>query len=369
MTTHNLRFIDRSRITQDWKCPRARYYGYELLGKGITKSTTSLPLFEGITVHDSLAAVATFTQKELEVPIDEIAEVAASQMKKTLLEANDGEVGSEEFAHEQAALVEGIIRGFHKFCWTRLMDQFPKIITIEQEMQYDMGDGLVFMAKPDLILEDHNGEICYLEYKTTSIKKEDWVNSWSTAVQLHSSVKATEQTLGITPNYVQILGLYKGYNSYSRQQSPYCHGYKRNGNPPFTKDEIRYDYKAGYKHFPVWEMDGGVKKWVDGMPDEVLTNQFIFSPPIFYNADLVEAFFRQTKSRELEIAKVVSSSPNQADLDVFFPQRFDQCQPAYGGYKCEFLKLCHGFVNDPLEEGFSFREPHHQPELEQFNEE
>ena len=629
MTNH----LYLSRIVKYWYCPRARYWNYEYQGKGIEKVSTSLPLFSGLTLHDSLATIATFHKEGVEVPIDDIAKLAFDSMKQALMEAGDGEVGTHEFAMEQATLIEGLIRGFYKHTWPILMDTYPKIVAIEQRMEYDLGDDMKFIAKPDLIVEDKSGELVYCvapatrlltpqldwveaenlkigdslvgveefpanlkldkngqgrrgarqwntgtitnirkvkkpsykltfsdnttitcsddhqwliplhrgkhgrggsfnaewrktsdikvgtrflkvlepwnindwepydrgyisaalegegslsqikksramsitfsqkenvmmkkvrsifdkysvnygdshrlnnvrnlyvcskpnilkllgvakpqrlldklnfnevggafpitnltllkkefigdqdviaiettnhtyiaegiishncEYKSTSSKKQEWVDSWNTAVQLHSSIKAVEQTLGTAPSQVQIVGLYKGYISYGKQSSPFCYGYKRSGNPPFTQDDIKYDYKAGYKRSPVWEMDGGVKAWVDAMPSEILANQFPLTAPIFIDQDQVDAFFRQTKAKEIEIdiaSRLINESPedNQGLLDKVFPQHFEKCQPAWG-FPCEFRKLCFGHVEDPLNEGYKVRDTSHLSEEEQ----
>lgn len=358
------RLIDRSRITKDWTCPRARYWNYEFGGTGIAKESTSLALFTGISVHDSLATIAEFTRRGEEVPIDMIAGDAFIQIKTSLMEAGDGEIGVLDYANEQASLTEGMIRGFYQQVWPRLLLAYPKIIAIEQEMEYDLGGDVVFMAKPDLILENEEGEWVYIEFKTTSSKKPEWINSWETAVQLHSSVKATEQTLGKAPTSVQIVGLYKGYKSYGKQSSPFCYAYKRNGNPPFTQDQIEYEYKVGFKRYPTWELEGGVKKWVDEMPEEVLQDLFPMTPPIYVNDEMVEAFFRQTRNREDQIA---SFHTHEEDLlDKVFPQKFESCSPPWG-FGCEFKKLCFGGCRNPLTEGFVVRTPHHSREQEEWD--
>lgn len=364
-----IRLLDRTRTVADWKCPRARYWGYEYMGRGITKSATSLELFMGITIHDALAAIATAP----DLSIDTIAEAAQIQMYEELIRIAGETVMPEhvEFAREQAALTEGLIRGFHKHVWPRLMDQYPTIVAVEQEMEYNLYEDdnlhLIFMTKPDLIVEDLEGNLVYLEYKSTSSKKASWINSWDTQVQLHSSILATEATIGRKPEFVQIVGLYKGYESYGKQSSPFCYAYKKAGNPPFTKDIISYDYKAGLRRSATWEMPGGVKAWVEGMPDNVLTDQFPMTAPIPVNDDLVQAFFKQRVYRETEIttaAQVGEYDSPETGLDKVYPQRFDQCKPSFG-WSCGFNKLCHGHVSDPLTEGFELRTPHHQKELEQ----
>lgn len=359
MASKMIRLIDRTRTVADWICPRSRYWGYEHEDRGLVKNGTSIELFIGIVIHDAMAAIASISQEGKEVPIDEIARAAFCEVHENILStAQVVTTETKEYALEQGTLIEGMLRGFHKHVWPRLMNQY-KIIAVEKEMEYNLDDNIIFMAKPDLIVEDAHGDLVYLEYKSTSSKKDNWVNSWETAVQLHSSILATEQTLGRRPAYVQIIGLYKGYESYGKQGSPFCYAYKRAGNPPFTKDQIDYEFRPGFKRTPTWEMEGGVKKWIENMPELVLANQYPLTPPIMVNEDLVNSFFKQRLIREREIATF--SGPD--DLDRIFPQHFDKCVPSFG-WQCQFKKLCHSQVDDPLTEGFQPRQPHHARELE-----
>lgn len=358
--TQPIYLYDRSRVTTDWTCPRKRYWQYEWEGTGIVKASTSLELFTGTTIHDALALIAKFQKEGIAIDIDMIAQTAHDQMYNSLSQSMSGEVGGDEFAKEQAALIEGMLRGFYKQVWPRLMSQYPEILFIEEEMVYEH-DGLIFMSKPDLVLKNGD-DVVYVEYKTTKSKKEEWVNSWDTAVQLHSTVRAIKATTGVDVGSVIVQGLYKGYESYGKQSSPFCYAYRRNGNPPFTETETVYEYRAGFKRVPTWELEGGVKAWVEGMPDDVLGNQFLQTPPIFINEELVDSFFKQRAAREHEIASFFGNE----DEDRIFPQKFDQCRPGYGR-PCEYIKLCHGVSEDPLSQGFERRQPHHQLELERFN--
>jgi len=370
-----LKVYDRSRVTTDWDCPRKRFWQYEYQGKGIVSTHTSLELFLGTTVHDALAAIAVSQSRDGGVDIDTIATAARQQMLDNLLPSVSVDPEGFNFAWEQATLAEGLVRGFYKQVWPSLMTQYPQIVSIEEEMVYNH-DGLTFMSKPDLVVGDESGEFYYVEYKTTSSKKEGWVNSWDTAIQLHSTIKAIETTKGVKVNNVIVQGLYKGYESYGKQNSPFCYAYKRNGNPPFSQDEVRYDYKAGFKKYPVWEMAGGCKKWVDEMSQDILVDQFPQTAPIFVNEDMVDSFFRQRAFREKEIKQAMkdlySDDESLIDLtheivDAAFPQRFDKCIPSFGR-PCAYRMLCHGVVHNPLEQGFVYREPHHSPELDQWRE-
>lgn len=355
----------RSGTTLDWKCPRARWYQYEYERKGIVRSTTSLELFAGTVIHDCLATIATLQKEHIQIDIDAIAESGFAQMKKSLLSASEGELAAEEFATEQASLVEGLIRGFYKSMWPRVI-QGKKILFVEEEIQYEH-NGCLFLCKPDLILQDEtDGTTVYWEYKSTSSKKEEWINSWDTAVQLHSIIKAMREVRRIEIDYVVIQALYKGFVSYGKQNSNLIYAYKKSGSPPFTQDQFVYEYKPGFRKYPVWELPGGVKKWVDDMPDEILVGNFPQTPPIFVNNDLVDKFFTQREQREKEIYAArerIIEHPEEITqlLDIHFPQHYDACQPGYGR-PCVYKSICFGNVPNPLEQGWVYRTPHHTSE-------
>lgn len=359
---------DRSRTVQDWKCERSRLYQYEWDGKGVVLGTTFLELYLGTAIHDGLAAIAA-QHVNGEVDIDLIASTAYQEVFDSMLNQQVGEIGAEEFAAEQGTMVEGLLRGFYKGVWPKLMEAYPVIIAIEQEMRYDH-DGLVFMSKPDLVVADKEECLWYIEYKSTASKKEEWINSWQTAVQLHSTCKAVEQSVGEPVTGVIVQGLYKGYKSYGRQNSPFCYAYHKAGNPPFSEDQFLYEYRSGFKRYPTWMMKGGVKGWIEGMHPDFLAAQFPQTPPIFINESLVNAFFQQRDYREHEIAEAaewLNSHPNDEDrglvLAQAFPQRFDQCIPSFGK-PCPYRLLCHGGVTDPLNHGYTYRESHHALEVE-----
>lgn len=379
MSLHELILFDRSRVTTDWNCKRRRFLNYEYGGRGIQNDGIHIEFYLGSVLHDGLAAIA------MGADIDAIAEAGAQQTYQALSNADfEGNENYDTYAKEQACLIEGLLRGFYKHAWPRLQEQFPKIIAVEQEMilpleadnasspMSRMGPQvpIQMMTKPDLIVEDKDGELWYLEYKSTSSVKDQWFNSWSSQVQLHSSIRAAELALSRPVIGVIIQGLYKGYVAYGKQTSPMCYGYYRRGTPPFYQDEWSYEYRAGLKKFPIWEKEGGVKKWIDEMPERILAEQFPQAAPIYVNNSMIDAFFRQTIDREKEIHMASRAILNGGDeamnaqiLDMAFPQNFSACSPGWG-HGCSYKKLCFGNFPDPLEAGYVFRTPHHTPELE-----
>lgn len=368
--TKGIILYDRSRVTTDWNCGKKRYWGYEYEGKGVSADALALELFLGTTFHDAAAVIATLQMRGEKIDIDLIADTAQQQVYQTLMGAWDGIDQPKwiEFCWEQGALLEGLIRAFYRDVWPALMTDY-KVVAVEKEFVYRHNenglpdpDGMFqFMVKPDLLLEDHDGNVVYFEYKTTSSKKDQWVNSWNTAIQLHSTCRAVAQA-GINIVGVVVQGVYKGYESYGKQSSPFCYGYARSANPPFVAGQVRYDYAAGFKRAPVWQMEGGVKKWVSDMPSELIGEQFPRTPVIFPKDDLVDKFFKQRAYREFEINKMGTIAP-----DIVFQQNFAECTPAWGK-PCSFRRLCHGQPDvNPLEKGYTWRVPHHDPEVEAWN--
>lgn len=369
-TASPLIVYDRSRTVTDWECPRRRFHQYESGGRGLVPGGLALELYLGTAIHDGLAAIAIQWKEGGAADINLISSTAREQILSALQGSGTGTQEEFEFAAEQAALVEGILLGFYRQVWPSLLTRYPKILLVEQEMEF-RHDGLVFMSKPDLVLEDLEGEAVYVEYKSTSSKKEEWVNSWNTAVQLHSTIRAIETTLGRKVGSVIVVGLYKGYQSYGKQNSPYCYCYRRAANPPFMEEDLLYEYKAGYKRYPTWDLKGGTREWVEGMPESLLGGQFLQSPPIFVKDHLVDTFFTQRGIRENQIAaahrvlldETLPPDMRERLLNHAFPQNFSECTPSFGR-ACAYRILCHGNVSDPLSSGFQWRESHHELERE-----
>lgn len=369
---------DRSRSTIDWDCPRKRYWQYEHEGTGIVPDSEAVELFTGSAIHSALSAIAEGHQSG-KIDIDAIALIAANKIYRFHVSEDLENVDKiVEYGKEQAALVYGLMKGFYQHVWPTLMEQY-EIVAVEEEMffvhdQYGQStlDGkFVMMVKPDLVLRHRTeNNLVYLEYKSTSSKQENWVAQWEDAVQVHSTLNAIEQSLGERPTCCIVQGLYKGYVSYGKQSSPFCYAYRKYGQPPFSQDEVSYEYKNGLRRVPTWELDGGTKQWVENMPANILADQFPQTPPIFPNDELITDFFMQRAMRELEIkmaAEIIATADaasQRVALNGAFPQRFDRCKPPYGNAKpCQNRILCHGCVANPLKAGFTKREPHHELEI------
>jgi hypothetical protein len=117
-------------------------------------------------------------------------------------------------------------------------------------------------------------------------------------------------------------------------------------------------------------MEGGVKKWIDGMPENILADQFPQTPLLYLKEDLINAFFAQRADRERQIDLALQMLAMEEDEDVkaailntAFDQHYDQCTPSFGR-PCQYKRICFGQVTEPLKEGWAYREPHHMLELD-----
>ena len=363
----NRHLFDRSRTSTDQRCPRQRFLQYHYKGKGIVGVSINFPLRIGSIIHDVIEAVAQGEDWE---------KAMAGHLSR--FEA-DMHLGAFDpyFAKEQLSLVEGMLRGFVRYRWPRILDEFPRVFSVEMETTVDLGDGIEFMVKPDLLLLSKDDRVHYREHKTTSWNKEEWVNSWFKAPQLHIYAEALRRC-GVEVETMTIEGLYKGFYNKKlktpRQESPLIYGYRRSGVAPFYQEEWVYKWQRGFKKVPVWECyKGGVKAWVEGMPDSILGEQFLTTPPIVPNAALAETWLRQRKMRELYIQDGLETLRLFKDqklrtMDAVFPQSFEQCTPSFGTH-CPYVDICHGAGDlDPIAAGFQWREPHHAPEQELWDE-
>lgn len=371
-------FHSRPKASADWKCPRSRYYLYDYEG-GIQKDNLSLEQFIGTTLHDGVAAIATQYKDTGTVDIDHIAPALRDHVIQTLTEHWGDEHGTltpeqQLTVREQSVLVEGLLRGFHAHQWPTLIRTYPRVVTIEQETIYPHDENgtfskkgpFVFPSKPDLVLAGDDGCV-YVEIKSTGTKKLEWINSWSTAVQVHATTKGIEFTLNQPVLGTIVQGLYKGSLMFGKFSSDVVYGYARPSNPPFTNLQTSYEYRPGMRKFPVWDIPGGVKTWVENMPPALISEQFPQTPLIFPDQELIEAFFRQRAHREMavlrakeELAEYTNPDEQQLIMDIVFPQFLDKCTPA-SWEECPFKRICWNPTvrENPLAHGYIQRNQDH----------
>ena len=354
----DLLFYDRSRVSLDWKCPRARWWGNEWEGLGVVPMQRMIYFDIGDAYHKAVAALKCREDLE-EVVGDAVGGFREALRRGNLLQAIE----------EQSCLVEGLIRGYARQVLPPLLAEFD-LVGVEEEFLHPHGQ-CVQGVRPDSLFERKSDKtLWYMEEKTASSLGTQWMQQWAKAIQLHTTALAVEHHIGREVQGIIVQGAYKGYVKDGKQSSIFCYGYARpglTGGP-----DVYYQWKTGAKRTPVWEMKGGCRRWVEEMPEEVLSAQFVQAPPVFLQRRLVEAFLRQQERREMAIEDAgmeirenpVDDLSTEELLDDFFPQHFDQCAPAMGS-PCPYTNLCYNphMGADPLQHGYTRRVPHHATDL------
>jgi len=331
--------ISKSHMESFWTCPRAGYWAYMHGGAGIKPVGQSFDLEYGTIIHEALANLAQH---------DDGTAYRMVQTTVRTLCTSLGRNGAD--ANQWGAIAEGSMRGFMISLWPKLMQEY-RVTHVEPPCVLPLGDDVYFVARPDLIIQHRTtGEYWYVEYKTTSARFDArWLGQWNTAVQVHSGLRAAEQTLHIPLAGCLVLGLSKGYrNSYDgTQASPFAWGWVRRGSPGVVPDQYQVERPKSYKgweKFPTWTLTEGLGPWVQHIQHEcpqVLEGQYGLTPPILIRNELVEVFLREVRVHAARLRQLMGASTEQYtdSLDDLFPHTFRACEPGFGS-KCSYRDAC-----------------------------
>lgn len=208
MTTTTI-YTDRSRIETYQRCPRARFLNYHQDGLGITSAKKPLPLAVGGSVHVGLAtllsggdeseavsaALSDFAQyaARLDLPDGEQLAPPAEGEDVELRQQFEQSVSQadEYLYHEQAALIEGLVRAYARRRLRPLLEEY-EVLEVEREGTWQLADlsrpratqnavdgldtpamedwaSVVFMSRPDaLLLNRRTRSLELLSYKTAA---------------------------------------------------------------------------------------------------------------------------------------------------------------------------------------------------------
>lgn len=413
---------DRSRYeTGTGRCPRQRYLGYHAgpTGYGYVKRGESLPLATGIYTHVGCESLCAILMAQDRLPTDEevrvsIAHALGQYEKKIIDRGFRGLLQSESsdfILREQMALVEGMIWAFRLLILPWLHHEFRLISVEKEESPYPLGDGSIgLMQRLDALGERRmTGALAYLDIKTTGRSSDQFSEEWEIKPQLALNTLGCLDRYGKEVSELFVIGLNKGYrkkgsDEITRQESPFCYGYRRPANPPLAAEEWLPSYewidasgqtkRAGrdYKKAPTFEYpNGGVEGWVKQLPESVLKKQVFLIGPLIRQTTQVEMLARQIAGEEEKWQKVlwdlygvqqiligagtapeqVQSHPMfQAELDRLVPCSWN-CRPFGAKHQCEFVDLCmrQPGWEDPIASGkYAPRLPHHEPEKAQMTE-
>jgi len=314
--------IDRSRIIEFQKCPRARYLAYHHLGTGLQRTRKSLPLQFGSAFHEG-------AEHLLQGNVEEAVLRAFLFLEQALNggtsfdgeEPKNVEDALRYGREEQMALVEALLRGWHLYEGKEFLEQF-EVMEVEREGRalleigsmgiettvkldgtnihrpYD--NGLTLMFRPDaLVREKASGDLYVISWKTCSSfgkrnelqarhdmqsMSEVWGVQQTRAEELYRLFGSVSDTYRHRIEGVIYKWIVKGRRSLDKwdglykQNSHLIYGWLKRGDTP-EMDEWSWAYEwekedgsgssrlgKGWRKVPIWrEYEGGVKAWIDDL--------------------------------------------------------------------------------------------------------
>jgi hypothetical protein len=349
--------FSKSRSEAEWECRRLEYLKYLFGGLGLRPLAPQFELEYGSIMHDAAAMLAR----------QDDPGIVFSHCRGSMQQLGPKLNFTQAQTLEWSTIIEGSVRAFHRKILPAILREF-QIIDIEVPclLPVDPSIDAYFVAKPDLILRHRiTGKLWYWEHKSTGSVDPKWVNSWTRAVQVHTGIKAAERKYGEPFDGCFVLGWYKGYkNSWDNtQNSVFAYGWMSPGAPGITDD--RYEYKKpqkwkGWEKFPTSNFVDGLAPWIAAMPDQLIMEQFVRTPPIMMREDLVKDYLAQLKVHARQIRSFQESAADVEDdaearelLNIYFPQSFNKCDPSWGRYHCPMQECCwsSATASDPLASG------------------
>lgn len=312
---------------------------------------------------------------------------------------------------EQTALVEAFLRIVNLRLLPRWMKQY-RIASVEVDMNFPLvkGDGfeVIQSATIDWVLQEiETKDIYIISFKSYKTFDSRTAKAASHDTQGLSETWAFEEYLRLKQINKKVMGvkmlyLIKGARKETsrgsgiyRQSSPLIRGYRRVGF-----DDIEYAHSWFYpkpenasgigalgkswEEFDVFnglglEEVGGVKGWIERLnkgavqPEcgDILAQQIVEPEAYARHERDLESWLRQTRARELEIAKKLilqeQYETTNLGLERFMDEQFPQARNAcHYPTDCEYVPVCFGTEEEkenPLGNGFVFRTPHHRAEL------
>ncbi len=173
------RYVDRSRVLEYQRCPRARYLGYEYMGRGIRSGRISIPLGAGTHIHAGLAEL--LLGQSVESAVTKAVDAYRADADKALGAVSLHLDHYDYTIAEQSALVEALVRVYALRGLPALLDSY-QVLSVEEEYEVllaaladSAAEEIVFMSRLDGVLKKRSdGGIYVLSFKTdTGSRLED----------------------------------------------------------------------------------------------------------------------------------------------------------------------------------------------------
>jgi hypothetical protein len=402
---------DRSRILAFQRCPRERYLGYHIHGKGLQRKAKSLPLQFGSAFHEGAEELLIQDEGADSATIVELTVTRAQKYLISAFAAHniafDGEITADirkafEYGEaEQSAMAEALLRGWWAYEGESFLAAF-EIIEVEKEGLAVIGENLNLMYRPDaLVRERETGDLYVISWKTCATFGKRTVDQARTDMQsmsevwgrLHDAASDRPDTIAGVLYKFAVKGSrrHDDWDDLYKQDNPLIYGWMKLGaSPEETEWSWKYSWSdpdeindktgkpvghklgKGWKKVPIWQSyPGGVKAWIEALASQSIAPTFLNalesafpSPlPVERRPDEIVHWQLQIEAQELSIANNLVTIENAVMedvksrlLDAYFPQHTASCHSFTG---CPFLSIC--WENQPAEVGdlFKIRESNH----------
>lgn len=392
---------DRSRIVTRESCERKRFLNYDLEidGEpvGIQRRSSSLPLLNGIEIHEAHARI--LAGEPLESVIAMMRRRYQDQVAAKPIYDPSGP-DPKQLVREQMFLLEAMLRAFVLVWVPRILDEYD-VVCIEKPMDWRLAENLVQKLRFDVVLRRKgDGMLVILDYKTMPYISDVWAKKHERSRQTSLYILAAQE-LFKEPVEIAYLGMVKGKHAKDTaksspffgqkiQATPYLYAYMLEGGTVGNVYEAKYTNKKGFAKIRTYDsVPGGIKEWIDHLWYEkrwVLNEQFTFNPPfaptqkemhrvkelvVMEELNYIEMAQQYNKLHRyaVEVGDERGLIHAQEFLDYHVaPMREEVCFQYGTDNVCQFYDVCFndGAYERVLEDpAFEPRESHHSTTLEE----
>ena len=343
-------YSDNSRFVAGFECPWRRLIRYHLGGTGFTFATTPDEIRIGLSIHSNIESIYKAAQAGEELP--------------TVLSAEP--------------IVMGLVAAYKRVVVPWILESF-EILAVEEEYSLDFGDGLIWMARPDLTLRHREtGLVWLVDYKSSSSQPERIAAIHLASLQTLMNGYAVSTRWGQLGG-AQIHVLNRGSEKYP---SFLTHAFRRPANAYYQEDwQPKAKDSKGRWIGKLYKLDEvskyrNINDWVNEIDPDILSSAVPISAeaitaPEIQGRKILQGIASIQKNeaywREL-ISSIDWKTATIEDLDKLVPRTFHCVQY---NRRCEYEYLCfkrsvqeHSASPSTIVAGFEMvpRQPHHPQE-------
>jgi len=350
-----LRKISRSSIETHDSCPRKAYYLYRYGKGGLDTPSPSEALSIGLALHKGMEILLRTGDVEEAVQAGKGEWVLRFPLPPNPYDTPHWE--------ECGALVEGMVRGWYRARYPDFLEEY-EIISIEEEVETLLSPNVVLQSRADAVVRSRmDGTLLVVNWKTMG--KKEGTRKWLNDVQMWTEAFAVQNKLGEPVAGCLVEGFYKGPRYAERYATPLLWAYtllQDDGTLVWDPEYRRPSKVERWTRRPAWKETGfpggdGLRGWIDWLPLSLLRDQFLQTPPILKNDEVVERWLRTVVRRETDAQHILSTG-SQEDIEGHFWQHFGEWTCGW----CPFRPICFGQTSpeEMLEAGLLVeREDHH----------